>query len=341
MLEATWFLLWGLLWAIYFMLDGYVLGMGTLMPFICKNEDERRTIYNAGGPFWEGNEVWLVTAGGVTFAAFPKAYAVMFSSMYSALFLLLFALILRGVSFEFRSKVESSTWRAIWDGCHFIGSLAPALLLGVAFANIFRGIPIDANGINQEGLLQLLNPYGLAGGVLFVVLFLLHGALWLCIKAEGPLHDRAETTARKLWPLAVLMVLAFVVYSGVETQLFANYLAMPALFIIPILAVVGLIGLRTALGKRQAWKSWFYSNLVIVACAFFGVIGIFPRLLPSSLNDAWSVTISNGASSPLTLKIMLVIALVMVPIVIAYQTWVYVKFNHKITKEDLDYEEAY
>jgi len=144
MLETTWFVLWGILWAVYFMLDGFDLGLGSLTPFLAKNDTERRIIYNSMGPFWDGNEVWLITAGGVTFAAFPKAYAVLFSSLYSALMLLLFALILRGVSFEFRGKVDSPKWRAIWDSCVVIGSFLPALLLGVAFANIFRGIPIDA-----------------------------------------------------------------------------------------------------------------------------------------------------------------------------------------------------
>ena len=147
MLESTWFIIWGVLWAVYFMLDGFDLGLGTLMPFVAKTDEEKRIIYNSAGPFWDGNEVWLITAGGVTFAAFPTAYAVMFSSLYSALMLLLFALILRGVAFEFRSKEDHPLWRGTWDTCMFLGSFLPALLLGVAFANIFKGIPIDAVGI--------------------------------------------------------------------------------------------------------------------------------------------------------------------------------------------------
>lgn len=341
MLETIWFILWGVLWAVYFILDGFDLGMGTLLPFLAKNETERRTIYNAAGPFWDGNEVWLITAGGVTFAAFPGAYAVMFSAMYSALFLLLFALILRGVSFEFRSKVDSDSWRKLWDACHFVGSFAPALLLGVAFANIFRGIPIDAQGVNQEGLLQLLNPYGLFGGVVFVVMFVLHGAIWLAIRSTGDLHDRARAVAIKTWPVAVVGAVLFLVYSGLETKLFSNYMQTPLLFIILLAAVAGLVLIRPALGAGRMWGAWAWSALFIGGVTLFGVAGLFPALLPSNLNPGWSMTIYNAASSPLTLKIMLGVALVMVPVVIGYQAWVYKTFSHKITQEDLDYEEAY
>ena len=195
MLETIWFLLWGVLWAVYFMLDGFDLGLGTLAPFLARTDADKRVVYNSMGPFWDGNEVWLITAGGVTFAAFPTTYAVMFSALYTPLLLLLFALILRAVALEFRSKVEDEGWRKLWDVCHFVGSFVPALLLGVAFANIFKGIPIDAEGDFHGNLLTLLNPYGLLGGVLFVLLFLVHGALWLAIKAEAPLEERAGKTA--------------------------------------------------------------------------------------------------------------------------------------------------
>ena len=169
MLETIWFILWGVLWSVYFMLDGYDLGLGSLLPFLAKNETDRRLVYRAMGPFWDGNEVWLITAGGVTFAAFPTTYAMMFSSLYSPLMLILFALIFRGVSLAFRGEVDNPRWKAFWDGCLVVGSFLPALLFGVAFANIFRGLPIDAAGIYQGNLFTLLNPYGLAGGVLFVL----------------------------------------------------------------------------------------------------------------------------------------------------------------------------
>ncbi len=341
MLEIIWFVLWGVLWAVYFALDGYDLGLGTLMPALAKDERDRRIIYNAAGPFWDGNQVWLLTAGGVTFAAFPGAYAALFSGLYTALMLLLFALILRGVSFEFRRKVDSVSWRKVWDVCHVLGSFLPALLLGVAFANIFKGIPFNAQGINEGGLLDLLNPYGLAGGVLFVLMFSLHGALWLGVKAEGPIAQRAEAMAEKLWMAVVVMLVLFLLMTIFFTKLFANYLANPLLFVILLLPVIGLIQVRMALGKRAMLKAWANSAAAIVGVTLFGVIGLFPALLPSSLDVAYSLTIANSASSPLTLKIMLGVALVFVPLVIAYQAWVHVRFGHKITDADLDYEEAY
>ncbi len=341
MLETTWFLLWGVLWAVYFMLDGFDLGLGTLMPFLGKSENERRTIYNAAGPFWDGNEVWLITAGGVTFAAFPGTYAVMFSSMYSALLLLLFALIIRGVSFEFRGKIESPGWRKLWDTCHFLGSFLPALLLGVAFANIFKGLPLDADGINQSGLFGLLNPYGLLGGVFFVLMFSYHGALWLAIKTHDPLHDRALRTARLIWPYLLGVAVLFLAASALATNLYDNYLNNPPLIAIIFLPLAGLGLTRIFLGSGKSWAAWFMSSLFIVGVTLFGVIGIFPALLPSSLDPAYSMTIHNSASSTLTLQIMLGVALAAVPVVILYQAWVYKNFSYKITQEDLSYEEAY
>ncbi|MEW5774078.1 MAG: cytochrome d ubiquinol oxidase subunit II [Thermodesulfobacteriota bacterium] len=341
MLETIWFMLWGVLWAVYFALDGFDLGMGAIMPFIARGETERRTVYNAAGPFWDGNEVWLLTAGGVTFAAFPGAYAVMFSSLYSALFLLLFALILRGVSFEFRSKVDSPGWRSLWDKLHFLGSFLPALLLGVAFANIFQGIPFDQAGVYQGTLFTLLNPYGLAGGALFVLLFVHHGAIWLAIKSGGDLSERARNLAIKVWPALVVVAVLFLAWTAVATRLYSNYLKNPLLFAVPLAAVAGLVLVRPATGAGAMWRAFAFSALAIVGVTFFGVIGLYPALLPSSLNPGWSMTIMNSASSPLTLKIMLTVTLVFVPVVIAYQAWVYKTFSHKITQADLDYEEAY
>jgi cytochrome bd ubiquinol oxidase subunit II len=340
-LGSVWFVLWGVLWAVYFVLDGFDLGIGTIAPFWAKNETERRTLYNAMGPFWDGNEVWLITAGGVTFAAFPKTYAVMFSGLYAALLLLLFALILRGVSFEFRSKVESAGWRKIWDICNFLGSFLPALLLGVAFANIFKGIPINAAGINEGTLFDLLNPYGLAGGVFFVLLFIMHGALWLAIKTEGGLRKRAMATAQRVWPMVAIVAVLFLVFTWFATKLYDNYLSTPILAVIPILAVVGLVLSRVFMAKGRVVAAWASSGLMIATVTLFGVVGLYPNLLPSSLDPAFSMTIANSSSSHLTLQIMLGVTLVFIPLVIAYQAWALCKFSHPVTQEDLDYEEAY
>lgn len=341
MLETTWFILWGLLWAVYFILDGFDLGLGTLLPFLAKNETEKRIMYNAAGPFWDGNEVWLITAGGVTFAAFPKAYAVMFSALYAPLLILLFALIFRAVSYEFRNKEDHPLWTNICDIVHFISNLLPALLLGVTFANLFMGIPIDQNGVYHGDILKLLNPYGLAGGIFFVCMFCLHGAIWLSIKSDGKLQNRAIATALMLWPLVLVLVVAFLGLTAMYTNLYANYLAYPALGVFPLLAVAGLVGARVLLGAGKLWLAWACSGLFILGVTFFGVLGMFPGIVISSLNPEWSVTAFNGASSPLTLKIMLGIALVCIPIVIAYQAWTYYIFSHKVTEESLNDGHSY
>jgi len=336
-LESIWFFLWGLLWAIYFMTDGFDLGLGTLMPFLAKNENDKRVIVNSMGPLWDGNEVWLLTAGGVTFAAFPLVYAVMFSSLYTALMLILFALILRGVAFEFRGQVESDKWRLVWDTCLFIGSAAPAVLFGVAFANIFQGIPIDQDGIFQGNLFTLLNVYGLLGGALFLLLFMVHGSIWLSIKSEGDLQARAVSTANKLWPVLVGIAVVFLVVSAFTTSLYNNFLAYPALFIVILLAVAALFGIRIFLAKKAYFKAWFASAATIVACTFYGVIGLFPNMFPSNIDAAYSLTAHNASSSPLTLKIMLVVVVLFVPIVLAYQIWTYNFFKGKVTEEEMIY----
>jgi cytochrome d ubiquinol oxidase subunit II len=319
------------------MTDGFVLGIGSLLPFLGKSEADRKVMINAKGPLWDGNQVWLLTAGGVTFAAFPKVYAVMFSSLYSALMLILFTLILRGVSFEFRSKVESPAWRKLWDLCAFVGSIAPAILFGVAFANIFRGIPFDGEGVYQGTLFTLLNPYGLLGGILFLLLFLVHGALWLSIRSEGDLRQRAIATAGKLWPVELGVAVIFLIASLFATRLYDNYLAHPLLFVIILLAVAGLLGIKFFLTQEALFKAWFASAFTIVAATFYGVIGLFPNLFPSNIDPSYSLTAHNAASSALTLKIMLVVVILFVPIVLIYQAWAYHLFRGKVKPEDMVY----
>jgi len=336
-LESIWFFLWGLLWAVYFMTDGFDLGIGSLLPFLGKTEEDKRAMVNTMGPLWDGNQVWLLSAGGVTFAAFPRVYAVMFSSLYSALMLILFALILRGVAFEFRAKVESPAWRKLWDACIFIGSFVPALLFGVAFANIFQGIPFDQKGVYQGTLFTLLNPYGLIGGVLFVLLFVVHGALWLAARTQGELQARAAATAAGIWVAEVLVAVVFLAASFFSTRLYANYLANPLLFAVILITVAALFGIRVFLAQKAFFKAWFASALTIVGATFYGVIGLFPNMFPSSLNPAWNLTAHNASSSQLTLTIMLVVVIVFVPIVLIYQAWAYNLFKGGITDEDLVY----
>lgn len=340
-LKTLWFLIWGLLWAIYFILDGFDLGMGTLLPFLAKTDEDRRVVYNAAGPFWDGNEVWLITAGGVTFAAFPLAYSVMFSALYAPLLILLFALIFRAVSFEFRSKIDNPQWRCLWDTCQFLGNALPALLLGVAFANLFKGIPINEQGVYMGNLFSLLSIYGLLGGVFFVAMFALHGAIWLAIRAEGPMHDRGLATAKAVWPVLAGLAVAFLMASAWYTPLYANYGHFPVLSVFPILAVVMLFLVRFMLAGDMLKGAFLCSAGFILFVTFFGVIGMFPAIIPSSLSPAASITVAKAASSPLTLTIMLVVSLICVPVVIAYQSWVYYTFARKITKSDLASEHSY
>ncbi|MFZ5563139.1 MAG: cytochrome d ubiquinol oxidase subunit II [Thermodesulfobacteriota bacterium] len=335
-LQAVWFFLWGLLWAVFFMTDGFDFGVGILYPFIGKSDMDRRVMVNTLGPLWDGNEVWLITAGGVTFAAFPAVYAMMFSSLYTPLMLILFALILRGVSFEFRGKIDSPAWKRMWDTCIFIGSLVPALLFGVAFANIFAGLAFDADGYHGT-LFSLLTPYGLLGGVLFVLLFIVHGALWLCVKTEGPLQARAVSTAAVAWIALLCVAALFLVASAFYTPLYANYLAAPALFLIPAGAVAALAGVRLFISRRQWLAAWGSSAAAIVLCTFFGIAGLYPNLFPSRLDSAVSLTAFNASSSPMTLKIMLAVVLAVIPVVIAYQAWAYMLFRGKVTEEELEY----
>jgi len=339
-LQITWFVLWSVLWAVYFMLDGFVMGTGMLHPVLAKDENEKRAMIHAVGPVWNGNEVWLITAGGATFAAFPTTYALMFSYLYTALLLLLFALIIRGVSLEFRGKVDRPGWKRLWDAGIFLGGLLPALLLGVAFGNIFKGLPMDAAGYHG-GLISLLNPYGLLTGILFVSLFLVHGGLYVAAKTDGALSERSRGFAEKAWVVLLGVAVLFLVQSAFATELFLNYAGMPLLFVVPLAAVAALMGIKVSLTKGSVPMAFAASCVTIVMVCFTGVIGLFPNLIPSSLDKAYSMTIYNSSSSQLTLSIMTAVALIFVPIVISYKIWVYRLFSRKISPQDMGEENVY
>ena len=339
--QIIWFVLWGVLWAAYFMTDGFDLGVGILYPFLGKTDGEKRTLINTIGPVWDGNEVWLVTAGGATFAAFPAVYASMFSYLYTALLIILFALILRGVAFEFRGKGSSETWKKGWDRAIFLGSLIPSLLFGVAFGNIFQGLPMDGAGYHGS-LLTLLNPYGLLTGLLFVLLFTVHGALWTAMKTLGSLSAHAVVFAKKSWYALVLVAVLFLINTAFQTKLYANYFAHPLWFAVPLLAVASLPAVRLFLVRNQYFNAFLSSCVTIAMITLTGVIGLYPNLIPSSLDPAYSLTIFNASSSVYTLKIMTVVALLFMPVVIAYQIWVYRVFRGKLVIEEvLKDREAY
>ncbi|MBR6673714.1 MAG: cytochrome d ubiquinol oxidase subunit II, partial [Mailhella sp.] len=266
---------------------------------------------------------------------FPNAYAVLFSALYAPLLILLFCLIFRAVALEFRNKIENPLWKNVCDLGLFLGSFAPALLLGVAFANLFMGIPIDQNGVYHGNLFMLLNPYGLAGGVLFVLMFCYHGSLWLQLKSEGAIQARALTASRILWPLLLAAVLAFLALSASYTDMYTRIAEHPVVWSFLILAVVGLLATRLSL-EGSTLGAWVGSAVFILGLTFFGVFGMYPGIILSSIDPAYSVTIFNGASSPLTLKIMLGVTLAAVPVVIVYQAWVFWTFRHKVTEEAIN-----
>lgn len=332
--QVIWFILWGVLWAVYFMLDGFVMGSGMLHHLLGKSEGEKRVLINAVGPVWDGNEVWLLTAGGATFAAFPTTYALMFSYLYTALLLLLFSLIVRGVAYEFRGKEDGPLWRKGWDLAITVANFLPALLFGVAFGNIFAGLPMDGTGYHGS-LFTLLNPYGLVTGVLFVLLFVVHGALYASLKSTGDLSVRAAALAEKVWPALLAVAVVFLAATNFATKLYANYLANPVLLVVPLLAVAALIGIKVLAMKGQTLAAFTSSCVTILMVVFTGVIGLFPNLIPSSIDPAFSLTIFNSSSSAYTLKIMTAVAFVMVPIVILYKIWVYRIFRGRLEVEEV------
>jgi cytochrome d ubiquinol oxidase subunit II len=327
-LNILWFILIAVLYTGYFLLEGFDFGVGILLPFLGKSDTERRVILNTIGPVWDGNEVWLLTAGGATFAAFPNWYATMFSGFYLAFFLLLLALIMRGVAFEFRSKAPSPRWRAFWDWSIFGGSLVPALLLGVAFANLIRGVPINAQMQYVGTFFDLLNPYALLGGLASLSAFTLYGAIFLSLKTTGELEQRARRAAMRLWfPAALLLVLYFGA-TYFATDLVAHLGVNPG--VIPIGMVVLMLVAGVLIRRNNMGWAFLLTALSILFSVATIFLILFPRVMISSLNPAWSLTIYNAASSPYTLTIMTIIALIFVPIVLLYQSWTYWVFRKRI-----------
>lgn len=330
-LNTLWFLLIAVLFIGFFFLEGFDYGVGILLPFVAKNDKERRVVINTIGPFWDGNEVWLITAGGAMFAAFPNWYATLFSGFYLALFLILFALIIRGVAFEFRSKDDNPMWRKTWDMAIFVGSLLPALLWGVAFANIVRGVPINESMVYTGNLFTLLNPFAILGGLVTVTLFTLHGALFLSLKTDGIILERVQSMLSRLWMPVVALVLAFVGFSVLETDLFVGLNLVQGIALVT--AVLALLVAGWMIAQGRVGMAFIGTGLTLAGTVAFLFGGLFPRVMPSSLGSQFDLTIYNAASSPYTLQIMSIVALIFVPIVLAYQGWSYWVFRHRVTVE--------
>jgi cytochrome d ubiquinol oxidase subunit II len=329
-LNTVWFILIAVLFIGYFFLEGFDYGVGVLLPFLGKGDKDRRVIINTIGPHWDGNEVWLITAGGAMFAAFPNWYATLFSGFYLALFLILLTLIVRGVAFEFRSKDKHPNWRNLWDWMIFVGSLVPALLWGVALANIVRGVPIDADMNYVGGFLTLLNPYALLGGLAALAVLTLHGAIFLTLKTRGDVMDRARTAAGRLWLPAVILSVAFTIATYFATDIFTR---LGITGIVPVGAVAALLAAGWLIRSRREGWAFVMTGLAIALTILTLFMGLYPRVMVSSLDPAWSLTIYNASSSQYTLTIMTIVALIFVPIVLIYQGWSYWVFRQRIGRE--------
>jgi cytochrome d ubiquinol oxidase subunit II len=332
--QTVWFLLIAVLWIGYFILEGFDFGVGTLLPFVSKNEADRRAVLTTLGPVWDGNEVWVLVAGGATFAAFPEWYATLFSGFYLPLFLILISLIVRGVAFEYRSKYGKAQWRQRWDIAIVIASFIPALLWGVAFANIVRGVPIEMSKAgNLEyvgGFFNLLNPYALLGGIVTLTVFLTHGAVFLALKTDGGIRERARALALKLGLVAAVAAVAFLAWTNASLPAFNGLVFGLSVLV----AVFWVIGLFAMLKVREGWSFIFSAATIatFVATLFYA---LYPRVMPSSISSKFDLTITNASSTPYTLKVMTVVAVVMTPLVLIYQGWTYWVFRKRVSASQI------
>ncbi|MYZ06112.1 cytochrome d ubiquinol oxidase subunit II [Streptomyces sp. SID2999] len=327
-LHDVWFVLIAVLWTGYFFLEGFDFGVGVLTRLLARNRPERRVLINTIGPVWDGNEVWLLSAGGATFAAFPEWYATLFSGFYLPLLLILVCLIVRGVAFEYRVKRPEENWQRNWEWAIFWCSLIPAFLWGVAFGNIVHGVKIDRNFEYVGGLVDLLNPYALLGGAVTLTLFTLHGAVFTALKTVGDIRERARTLALRLGPVTVVLALGFLVWTQLHSGDGASLVAL-------VVAAVALVGALGAIWRvREGW-AFALSGVTIAAAVAMLFLALFPNVMPSTLDADWSLTVTNASSSPYTLKIMTWCAVIAAPLVMLYQGWTYWVFRKRIGTQHL------
>jgi cytochrome d ubiquinol oxidase subunit II len=325
-LTTVWFILIAVLWTGYFVLEGFDFGVGMLMPVLGRGEQgevRKRVLLNTIGPVWDGNEVWLLTAGGATFAAFPHWYATMFSGFYLPLLIILVALIVRALGFDYRGKVDDPAWRRRWDIAIFFGSAVPALLWGVALTNVVMGVPINAAKEYTGNLFTLLNPVGLLGGLTVVALFLTHGAIFIALKTEGDIRVEARGLAVKVGAAAAVLAVVLLVTINVSTGSAASWIAAA------VAAIALLAGLFAAFRDREGWA--FVGTFVAIAAAVATLfLAMFPDVMPSSTNAAFSLTTTNASSTAYTLTIMTWVAAIFTPIVLLYTSWTYWTFRRRI-----------
>jgi cytochrome d ubiquinol oxidase subunit II len=327
-LADLWFVLIAVLWVGYFVLEGFDFGVGMLLPVLGRDEDRRRVLLHTIGPVWDGNEVWLLVAGGATFAAFPEWYAALFSGFYLPLLVILLALIGRGVALEYRGKSDSMRWRRNWDRVIVAGSFVPALLWGVAFGNIVRGVRLSPDHLYIGSVLDLLNPYALLGGLTTLTLFALHGAVFVALKTTGPVRLHARRLAAGLGLVAVPVAAGFLSWTQVTRGHLATGLTA---LVAAVLLVAALLANRAG---REGW-AFLATALTIVTGTATLFLALYPDVLPSTVDTANSLTVTNAASTPYTLKIMSWVALAFTPVVLVYQGWTYWVFRRRIGVEHL------
>lgn len=336
-LQTIWFLLIAVLWIGYFVLEGFDFGVGMLLPQVSSNEADRRAVLTTLGPVWDGNEVWLLVAGGATFAAFPEWYATLFSGFYLPLFLILVGLIVRGVAFEYRSKYGRAEWRQRWDIAIVISSAIPSLLWGVAFSNIVRGVPIEEINGNLEytgGFFNLLNPYALLGGVVTLTVFLTHGAIFLSLKTAGTIRTKARKLATRYGIISAVAAVTYLIWTisaMPERKTTVTALAgSVALFWVAALAM--------NLRGREGW-SFTFSAIAILSFVATLFNALYPKVMPSSLGSQFDLTITNASSTDYTLKTMTVVAVIMTPLVLIYQGWTYWVFRKRVSANQIAHPE--
>ncbi|PDQ34592.1 MAG: cytochrome d ubiquinol oxidase subunit II [Candidatus Lumbricidophila eiseniae] len=324
-LPTLWFWIVAVLFVGYFVLDGFDFGVGMSLPFLARDDTDRRVLINTIGPVWDLNETWVIVAGAALFASFPEWYASLFSGFYLALLLILLALIVRGVSFEYRHQRPESRWKAWFDQLIIIGSAVPALLWGVAFANVVQGVPLDASHNFTGTLLTLLNPYALLGGVTTLLLFFTHGVVFVSLKTEGEMRLRAQRLARTSGAITILAAASFLLWTGLAHGTLWFWL-------LAAVAAVALIG-SWITNARGSERVAFALTAVTIAAAVLALFAsLFPSVLPASNDPANSLTIMNASSTPYTLTVMSWVALCCLPLVLAYQTWTYWVFRKRVTR---------
>jgi len=327
-LNHIWFLVVGFLFIGYFVLDGFDFGVGISLPFLGKDDTDRRVLINTIGPVWDLNETWVLVAGASLFASFPEWYASLFSGFYLALLLILAALIARGVAFEYRSKGESTRWKATFDWMIFFGSALPALLWGVAFSNIVEGVPLNAKHVYTGDLFTLLNAYALMGGLTTLGVFWLHGLIFITLKTDGDIKDRARQLAKRVGYGTTVVAATFLLITLVQ------HFSVIGL-VLTGLAALALIGAQVANWFKREGIAFTLMVLTIVAAVGSLFAALYPNVLPSTTNEAFSLTIDNASSSQYTLTVMSWVAGCMIPFVLAYQAWTYWVFRKRISRKNI------